>query len=97
MSILSLKLETFKGNFDELVKIKPSLCSFFVMTESKLEFKFSQPGPIHGVKSKGKALMKMSKCTFTYPVCGGGGGCGCESRGCRDCCGSWGFGIRMRT
>merc|ERR1719296_147667 len=26
------------------------------------------PGPIEGVKSKGKALMKMSKCTFTYPV-----------------------------
>merc|ERR1711966_429997 len=27
-----------------------------------------QPGPIEGVKSKGKALMKMSDCTFTYPV-----------------------------
>jgi len=68
MSILNLKLETFKGNLDELVKIKPSLRSFFVMTESKLKFKFPQPGPIDGVKSKGKALMKMSKCTFTYPV-----------------------------
>merc|ERR1719446_145282 len=30
-------------------------------------FSFPQPGPIEGVKSKGKALMKMSKCTFTYP------------------------------
>merc|ERR1712194_787226 len=68
MSIANLKLETFKGNLDELVKIKPSLRSFFVMTESKLKFKFPQPGPIDGVKSKGKALMKMSKCTFTYPV-----------------------------
>merc|ERR1711957_951663 len=46
----------------------PSLRSFFVMTESKLKFKFPQPGNIEGVKSKGKALMKMSKCTFTYPV-----------------------------
>merc|ERR1719296_615303 len=68
MSIANLKLDTFKGNLDELVKIKPSLRSFFVMTESKLKFKFPQPGPIEGVKSKGKALMKMSKCTFTYPV-----------------------------
>jgi len=68
MSISNLKLETFKGNLDELVKIKPSLRSFFVMTESKLKFKFPQPGPIEGVKSKGKALMKMSNCTFTYPV-----------------------------
>merc|ERR1719437_273849 len=68
MSISNLKLETFKGNLDELVKIKPSLRSFFVMTESKLKFKFPQPGPIEGVKSKGKALMKMNNCTFTYPV-----------------------------
>merc|ERR1719148_613220 len=68
MSIANLKLETFKGNLDELVKIKPSLRSFFVMTESKLKFKFPQPGPIDGVKSKGKALMKMNKCTYTYPV-----------------------------
>merc|ERR1719446_1615305 len=30
-------------------------------------FSFPPPGPIEGVKSKGKALMKMSKCTFTYP------------------------------
>merc|ERR1712194_732111 len=51
MSILNLKLETFKGNLDELVKIKPSLRSFFVMTESKV-----------------KALMKMGKCTYTYPI-----------------------------
>merc|ERR1719343_1753690 len=33
-----------------------------------MKFKFPQPGPIEGIKSKGKALMKMSKCTFTYPV-----------------------------
>merc|ERR1712137_329601 len=33
----------------------------------KLKFSFPQPGPIEGVKSKGKALMKMSSCTFTYP------------------------------
>merc|ERR1719296_124353 len=68
MSIANLKLDTFKGNLDELVKIKPSLRSFFSISESKLKFKFPQPGPIEGVKSKGKALMKMSKCTFTYPV-----------------------------
>merc|ERR1719198_2404169 len=33
-----------------------------------MKFKFPQPGNIEGVKSKGKALMKMSKCTFTYPI-----------------------------
>merc|ERR1712115_549618 len=55
------------GNLDEFVKIKPSARSYFSFTESKIKFKFPQPGPIEGVRSKGKALMKMSKCTFTYP------------------------------
>merc|ERR1712134_8180 len=33
----------------------------------KLKMQFPPPGPIEGVKSKGKALMKMNDCTFTYP------------------------------
>lgn len=67
LQIDNLKLHQFVGNLDEFVKIKPSARAYFSFTESKLKFKFPQPGPIEGVKSKGKALMKMSKCTFTYP------------------------------
>jgi len=67
LQIENLKLHTFKGNLDEFVKIKPSARSYFSFTASKLKFSFPQPGPIEGVKSKGKALMKMAKCTFTYP------------------------------
>merc|ERR1712125_163027 len=55
----NLKLRAFKGNLDEYVKIKPSARSYFSFTESKMKFRFPQPGPIEGVKSKGKALMKM--------------------------------------
>ena len=68
LQIENLKLHTFKGNLDEFVKVKPSARSYFSLKASKLKFKFPQPGPIEGVKSKGKALMKMSDCTFTYPV-----------------------------
>jgi len=68
LQIENLKLHTFKGNLDEFVKIKPSARAYFSFSESKLKFSFPQPGNIEGVKSKGKALMKMSKCTFTYPV-----------------------------
>merc|ERR1712151_244764 len=68
IQIENLKLYQFKGNLDEFVKIKPAARAYFSFTESKLKFKFPQPGPIEGIKSKGKALMKMSKCTFTYPV-----------------------------
>jgi len=67
MQIENLKLHMTKGNLDEFVKMKPSARAYFSFTESKLKFRFPQPGPIEGVKSKGKALMKMSKCTFTYP------------------------------
>merc|ERR1712127_200884 len=68
LQIENLKLNAFKGNLDEFVKIKPSARSYFSFTEGKMKFSFPQPGPIDGVKSKGKALMKMSGCTFTYPV-----------------------------
>jgi len=67
LQIENLKLHQFVGNLDEFVKIKPQARSYFSFTESKLRFRFPQPGVIEGVKSKGKALMKMSKCTFTYP------------------------------
>merc|ERR1712048_1450283 len=67
IQIENLKLYQHKGNLDEFVKIKPAARAYFSFTESKLKFKFPQPGPIEGIKSKGKALMKMSKCTFTYP------------------------------
>mmetsp|Transcript_30273 Transcript_30273/g.64933 ORF Transcript_30273/g.64933 Transcript_30273/m.64933 type:complete len:1040 (+) Transcript_30273:70-3189(+) len=63
----NLKLRSFKGNLDEFVKVDPSARSFFSLKASKLKMSFPPPGPIEGVKSKGKALMKMSKCTFTYP------------------------------
>jgi len=66
--IENLKLNMFKGNLDEFVKIKPAARAYFTFKASKLKFSFPQPGPIEGVKSKGKALMKMGHCTYTYPV-----------------------------
>jgi len=63
----NLKLRSFKGNLDEFVKVDPSARSFFSLKASKLKMSFPPPGPIEGVKSKGKALMKMGNCTFTYP------------------------------
>jgi len=68
LQIENLKLHPFKGNLDEFVKLKPEARAYFSISESKMKFRFPQPGPIEGVKSKGKALMKMSSCTFTYPV-----------------------------
>merc|ERR1712176_1304946 len=68
MDFDNLKLRSQKGNLDEYVKTHPAARSYFSLTASKMKFKFPQPGPIEGVRSKGKALMKMQHCTFTYPV-----------------------------
>merc|ERR1712160_24247 len=54
LQIENLKLHTFKGNLDEFVKIRPAARAYFSFKESKIRFDFPQPGPIEGVKSKGK-------------------------------------------
>ena len=67
LHIKDLKLHLYKGNLDEFVKKVPEAKSFFSLKESKLKFKFPQPGYLEGVKYKGKALMKMNDVVFTYP------------------------------
>jgi len=67
LAIDNLKLNTFKGNLDAYAKVNPDIRAFFSLKASSMKFKFPQPGNIEGVKSKGKALMKMNGCTFTYP------------------------------
>jgi len=64
----NLKLQNFKGNLDEFVKVNPAARALFSLKASKMKMSFPPPGPIEGVRSKGKALMKMVNCTFTYPV-----------------------------
>merc|ERR1712072_733394 len=63
-----LKLKHIKGNLDVFKSINPEVAAaFFSIRESKLKFQFPQPGPIEGIKSRAKALMKMAGCDFTYP------------------------------
>eukprot|EP00286_Rhodomonas_abbreviata_P028560 CAMPEP_0181301550 /NCGR_PEP_ID=MMETSP1101-20121128/7484_1 /TAXON_ID=46948 /ORGANISM="Rhodomonas abbreviata, Strain Caron Lab Isolate" /LENGTH=1024 /DNA_ID=CAMNT_0023406863 /DNA_START=86 /DNA_END=3160 /DNA_ORIENTATION=- len=68
LQIERLKLKTYKGNLDSFIEQNPEARAYFSIKESKMKFKFPQPGPIEGVKSRSKALMKMSHCDFTYPV-----------------------------
>jgi elongation factor 3 len=67
LQIENLKLHMHKGNLSEFVKKVPSAMSFFSLKETKFKFKFPQPGYLEGVKSKGKALMKMESISYTYP------------------------------
>ena len=69
IAIENLKLKQFKGNLTQYVEKNPKAKSFFELKSSTgFVMKFPQPGFIEGVKSKGKPLMKMANCTYTYPV-----------------------------
>ena len=68
IDIDSLKLHTVKGNLTEFVKYKPSAQQYFDIKKSNVEMKFPEPGKLEGVNSKGKPIMKMAGCTFTYPI-----------------------------
>ena len=69
ISIENLKLKQFRGNLTEFVEKNPKAKSFFELKSSTgFVMRFPQPGYIDGVKSKGKPLMKMAHCTYTYPV-----------------------------
>ena len=67
IQIQRLKLRQFRGNLDAFIEQNPEAKSYFDIKGSKLKFTFPQPGPIEGIKSRSKALMKMANCTFTYP------------------------------
>jgi elongation factor 3 len=67
LEIKDLRLKTFKGKLSEFVEVNPDAQAYFNLKKTKLHFTFPQPGYIEGVKSKGKALLKMEGCEFTYP------------------------------
>jgi len=67
IQIQRLKLKQYHGNLNAFMEVNPDAKAYFSIKETKLSFRFPQPGPIEGVKSKSKALMKMANCNFTYP------------------------------
>jgi elongation factor 3 len=68
ISIDKLKLNFHKGNLDKFVEAVPTAKSYFEIAATKFKMKFPNPSFIEGIKSKGKALMKMKNVEFTYPV-----------------------------
>ncbi|QLL32097.1 hypothetical protein HG536_0C02660 [Torulaspora globosa] len=62
-----LKLRKYKGNLSEFVKKCPSAKSYYELGASDLEFKFPEPGYLEGVKTKQKAIVKVSNMSFQYP------------------------------
>jgi len=68
IQIKDLKLNTYKGNLSAFGKRFPTeAAEFFEFKASRFTFTFPQPAFLEGVKSKGKALMKMDNVDFCYP------------------------------
>ncbi|AGO09963.1 AaceriAAL028Wp [[Ashbya] aceris (nom. inval.)] len=62
-----LKLRKYKGNLSEFVKKCPTAKSYYELGASDLEFRFPEPGFLEGVKTKQKAIVKVSNMSFQYP------------------------------
>jgi elongation factor 3 len=62
------KLVTMKGNLNDFVAKFPEKKSYFVLTNEKVRFVFPEPGPLEGVKSLSKHILKMTGVTFQYPA-----------------------------
>ncbi|KAI1004729.1 Elongation factor 3 [Podosphaera aphanis] len=61
------KLKRYRGNLKEFVRKCPSAKSYFELGASEIEFKFPEPGFLEGVKTKAKAIIRVSKMSFQYP------------------------------
>jgi elongation factor 3 len=61
------KLKRYRGNLSAFVKRVPSAKSYQELGASEIEFKFPEPGFLEGVKTKAKAIVRVSNMAFQYP------------------------------
>jgi len=65
------KLKTFKGEpgkcLTQFVEKYPEKKAYFELSNETMKFTFPEPGPLEGVKSRSKIILRMSNVTFTYP------------------------------
>jgi len=66
------KLKTFKGTkgstLTQFVEKFPEKKAYFEITNENMRFTFPEPGPLEGVKSRSKVILRMNNVTFTYPT-----------------------------
>merc|ERR1711937_705202 len=66
------KLKTFKGvkgtTLTAFVEKYPDKKAYFELSNETMKFTFPLPGPMEGVKSRSKQVLKMSNVTFQYPT-----------------------------
>ena len=61
------KLAYYKGNLGAFVEQKPEAKAYYTLTDSNAQMHFPPPGILTGIKSRTKAVAKLTDVTFTYP------------------------------
>ncbi|KAL1983692.1 hypothetical protein VTN96DRAFT_10121 [Rasamsonia emersonii] len=61
------KLKRYRGSLSEFVKKVPAAKSYYELGASDLEFTFPEPGYLEGVKTKAKAIIRVTNMSFQYP------------------------------
>lgn len=64
----NLKLKSYRGNLSEFVKQKPEAKAYYELSSDIVAFNFPEPGPLEGVKSLTKAVLKTKNINFQYPA-----------------------------
>ena len=64
----NLKLKSYRGNLSEFVKLKPEAKAYYELSSDNVAFSFPDPGPLDGVKSLTKAVLKTKNINFQYPT-----------------------------
>merc|ERR1712134_240385 len=66
------KLKTFKGEkgrcLDQFVDRYPEKRSYFELSNEVMKFTFPTPGPLEGVKSRSKIVLRMNNVDLQYPT-----------------------------
>jgi elongation factor 3 len=64
----NLKLKSYRGNLSDFVKQKPEAKAYYELSSDLVAFSFPEPGPLEGVKSLTKAVLKLKNVSFQYPT-----------------------------
>mmetsp|Transcript_46693 Transcript_46693/g.106563 ORF Transcript_46693/g.106563 Transcript_46693/m.106563 type:complete len:1075 (-) Transcript_46693:124-3348(-) len=60
------KLKNYKGSLAAFVKRVPRAKTYYELSDENLAFTFPEPGLLDGIKSKGRAIIKMDKISYQY-------------------------------
>lgn len=61
------QLVYYRGNLADFVEKYPPGRTYYTLSDDVVKFTFPTPGSLMGVRSRTRAILKMTDCTFTYP------------------------------